>query len=112
MKVRLHDFYSGAIIKTIICSLEDGKGYTNKRFQFEPNTEYEFHDPTVIKYFKGEIGDVSEHAVRTPEMVAQLEAYGVPYESKKCSTCPTAKPQVWFNPFVIEEDENDDPVQE
>lgn len=103
--VRLHDFYTGAIRKTCICSLENGKGYTNKTFEFLPDTEYTFTDPIIIKYFKGEIGDVEEHLVSTPELKATLAQYHVPYHTKKCSSCPTAKPQIWFNPFVIEEEQ-------
>lgn len=112
MKVRLHDFYQGAIRKVIQCSLEGGRGYTNKTYEFEPETDYYFEDPVIIRFFKGEIGEVREHFVSTPEIIAQLKAYNIPYEIKKCSTCPTAKPQVWFNPFVIEEDEDDNSIQE
>lgn len=104
MVVRLHDFYTGAIRKTVICALDNGKGYTNKTYEFLPDTDYEFQDPTSIKFFKGEIGEVREHQVSTPDMIERLKAYHVPYEVKKCSTCPTAKPQVWFNPFKIVED--------
>lgn len=94
-------------MKTVICSLDNGNGYTNKTYQFEPDTDYYFSDPIVIQYFKGEIGEVREHMVATPELKAQLQAYNVPFEIKKCSTCPTAKPQIWFNPFIIEEDNDD-----
>lgn len=103
MIVRLHDFYQGAVRKTLICSLEGSKGYTNKTYEFLPDTDYEFEDPIAIQYFKGEIGEVREHRPSTPDFIEMLKAYGVEYEVKKCSTCPTAKPQVWFNPFVIEE---------
>lgn len=106
MIVRLYDFFQGAIRKTCICALDGGKGYTNKTYEFLPDTDYEFHDPTIIKFFKGEIGEVREKWVYTPELVAQLKAYGIPFETKKCSTCPTSKPTVWFNPFQIEEDDN------
>ena len=113
MKVRLHDFYTGAVRKTIICSLEGGKGYTNKTFEFEPGVEYEVHDPIVKDYFRGVNGDVREHWVKTPETLEILKAHGVKYEISKCSTCPTAKPQVLFNPFVVEEEDGDNvPVQE
>lgn len=107
MIVRLRDFYEGAVRKTCICSLDNGKGYTNKTYEFLPDTDYEFHDPTIIKFFKGEIGDVQEHLLYTPELVAQLKASNIPYEVTKCSSCPAAKPHVWFNPFEIEEDDND-----
>lgn len=107
MIVRLHDFFQGAIRKTCICSLPNGKGYTNKTYEFLPDTDYEFHDPTIIKFFKGEIGEVREKRPSTPELLATLKAYNIPYEAKKCSTCPSAKPTVMFNPFVIEENNND-----
>lgn len=110
MLVRLHDFYSGAVRKTVICSLEGGKGYTNKSMEFLPDTDYRFTDPIIIGFFKGEIGDVREHWVFTPDAKALLQAHNVPFEIKKCSTCPTAKPQIWFNPFILEE-EKDDPIQ-
>lgn len=107
MIVRLHDFYEGAVRKTCICSLDNGKGYTNKTYEFLPDTDYEFHDPTIISFFKGEIGEVREKRPATPEMLQILKAHNVPYETKQCNSCPTAKPSVWFNPFIIEEDEND-----
>lgn len=106
--VRLHDFYEGAIRKTTICSLENGQGYTNKTYEFLPDTEYTFKDPIIIKYFKGEIGDVNEQLLATPELKETLRAHKVPFELKKCSSCPTAKPHVVFNPFVIEEYPDDD----
>lgn len=104
--VRLHDFYEGAIQKTCICSLPNGKGYTNKTMEFLPDTEYEFTDPVIIRFFRGEIGNVNEQLVSTSELKETLQAYGVPYQQKKCSSCPTAKPSLVFNPFVVEE-END-----
>lgn len=104
MIVRLHDFYEGAVRKTVICSLDNGKGYTNKTYEFLPDTDYEFVDPVAIKFFKGEIGEVREKMVSSPDLLERLKAYNVPYESKKCSSCPTSKPTIWFNPFVIEED--------
>lgn len=104
MKVKLHSFYEGAIRKLCITSLENGKGYTNVNYTFEPDTVYEFYDPVIIQFFKGEIGDVKEHLLQTPEIVAELKARNIPYEIKKCSTCPTAKPHVSFNPFEIIEE--------
>ena len=105
MKVRLHDFYHGAVNKIVICSLENGKGYTNKSYIFEPGVTYSFQDPILQQYFRGEIGEVREHQVSTPELKEELRGYGVEFEVKKCNSCPTAKPQLWFNPFVIEEDD-------
>lgn len=104
MKIKLREFYEGAIKKQCLCSLENGKGFTNVTYLFEPDTEYEITDPVAIQFFTGALGDVNEHLLQTPELLEQLKQYDVPYEVKKCSTCPTAKPHVYFNPFEIVEE--------
>lgn len=104
MKVRLHDFYQGGLQKLCICSHENGKGCTNVNYVFEPGTTYEFNDPILIQFFKGTVGDIREHLVSTPALVEQLKYYQVPYEVRKCGTCASAKPHIWFNPFKIVEE--------
>lgn len=104
MKFRLHDFYAGNLNKLVIKSVEGGKGYTNAYVTFEPDTDYETTDPVLIKYIHGEIGEVRENPVYTPEFQQQLEYYGIPYEKNKCSTCPTAKSHIKYNPFKIVEE--------
>lgn len=104
MKVRLQDFYQGGLRKLCICTNQNGKGYTNASYQFEPDTTYEFSDPILVQFFKGEIGDVREHFVSTPDLIEQLKYYKVPYEVRKCGTCASAKAHVWFNPFKIVEE--------
>lgn len=103
MKIMLHEFIAGAVRKVCICSLPNGRGYTNKTYVFEPETEYNVEDETLIRYFKGEIGDVRENRVKTPQLIEELKYYHVPYEVTKCSTCPSAQPHVRFNPFKIVE---------
>lgn len=104
MKVMLHEFIKGAIRRVCIVSLPKNRGYTNKTYTFEPDTEYNVEDETLKKYLKGEIGDVRENKVKTPQIVEELKAYGVPYEVSKCGSCPSAQPHVHFNPFKIVED--------
>lgn len=104
MKVMLHEFMTGAIRRVCIVSLPNGRGYTNKTYVFEPETEYNVQDETLKKYLKGEIGDVKENRVKTPQLIEELKAYDVQYTVSKCSTCPSAQPHVHFNPFKIVED--------
>lgn len=104
MKVKLHDFFGGGIRKLCLKSLDGGKGYTNVSYLFEPGKIYEFDDPVLKQFFKGEVGNVNETMVSTPELVSQLKYYGVSYTTKKCGTCSSAKPKVVFNPFVIVEE--------
>lgn len=104
MKVMLHEFMTGAIRRVCICSLPNGKGYTNKTYVFEPETEYNVQDETLQKYLKGELGDVRENRVKTDALIEKLKYYGVPYTIDKCSTCPSAQPHVHFNPFKIVEE--------
>lgn len=99
----LHDFMAGAIDRMVMVS-RDGGGYTSKRLTFLPETQYETNDPVFIQYIKGEIGDVREKMLSTPEIKAELESKGISYETSKCGHCPSARPKVIFNPFkVIEE---------
>lgn len=105
MKFRLHEFYAGNMAKIVIKSVDSGKGgYTNAYVIFEPDTEYETNDPVLIKFIKGEIGEPCENPVWTPEFQQVLEHYGIPYEKNKCSTCPSAKPHIKYNPFKIVEE--------
>lgn len=100
----LHDFMAGAITRMVMVSRDNKGGYTSKRLTFLPETKYETVDPVFIQYIKGEIGDVREKMVATPDLKAELNGNGVKYEVTKCGTCPSAKPKVIFNPFkVIEE---------
>lgn len=88
----------------VMVSRDNKGGYTSKRLTFLPDTKYETTDPVFIDYIKGEIGDVREKMVATPELKAELAAAGIKYEITKCGSCPSAKPKVIFNPFkVIEE---------
>ncbi len=88
----------------VMVSRDNKGGYTSKRLTFLPETKYETVDPVFIQYIKGEIGDVREKMVATPDLKAELNSNGVEYEVTKCGTCPSAKPKVIFNPFkVIEE---------
>lgn len=104
MKVTLHDFIEGQLKRTCMVSLPNGKGYTNKTYIFDPHTEYTAKDPVLQRYFRGEIGDVEESKVKTPDIIEKLKYYGVEYRVSKCSSCPSAQPHVHFNPFKIVED--------
>lgn len=105
MKFRLHDFYAGNLNKLVLKSVNGHTGgYTNAYVTFEPETEYETQDPVLIQYIKGEIGEVRENPVWTPEFQQQLEFLNIPFEKNKCSSCPTAKPHIRYNPFKIVEE--------
>ena len=100
----LHDFMAGAITRMVMVSRDNKGGYTSKRLTFLPETQYETNDPVFIDYIKGNIGDVTEKIISTPELKAELRAAGIKYEVTKCGHCASAKPKVIFNPFkVIEE---------
>lgn len=88
----------------VIKTAETGKGYTNAYVLFEPDTEYETTDPVLIKFIKGEFGEVRENPVLTANLKETLDYYKIPYEVNKCSTCPTAKPHIKYNPFMIVEE--------
>lgn len=104
MKFMLREFMTGAIRRVCMVSLPNGRGYSNKTYIFEPDTEYSVSDETLIKYLKGELGDVRENRVKTDELIEKLRYYNVPYTVDKCSTCPSAQPNVHFNPFKIVEE--------
>lgn len=99
----LHDFMAGAIDRMVMVSRENG-GYTSKRLTFLPETQYSTIDPVFIQYIKGEIGDVREKMLSTPELKAELNSRGIKYEVTKCGHCASAKPKVIFNPFKIIEE--------
>lgn len=99
----LHEFIGGAIDRLVMKSSPSG-GYTTKRITFYPDETYEVKDETLIKYLKGEIGDVRQKSVLTPELKATLAEYGVDYEIKKCGTCVNAKPKAYYNPFKLIEE--------
>lgn len=105
MIIRLHEFLNGAIRKMCVCSSSDGKGYSNKLYVFEPNTEYTVEDEVSKEFFRGNVGAPNETMVKTDQIVAELKHYGVPYTVTKCGTCPSAKARVVFNPFKIVEDD-------
>lgn len=107
MKFKLHDIFVGAIERVVLCTGSKPGTETNKRMTFLPNTVYSVTDPLVIKYIKGEIGDVREKMTATADIKNQLKAAGIAYTIKKCGTCSTAKPKVVFNPFVILEDDDE-----
>lgn len=85
-------------------SAPNGKGVTNAHYLFVPGTEYETTDPVLIEYITGQIGDPRESVVMTQDMKQVLEYYKVPYEITKCSSCPSAKPSLKYNPFKIIEE--------
>ena len=100
----LYDFIEGAIDRLVMKSTSDGKT-TSARITFLPHVEYDTSDPILIKYLKGEIGDVRQKSVLTPDLKQDLEANGIEYEVKKCGTCPAAKPKAYYNPFkIVKED--------
>lgn len=105
MKFVLHSFISGAIDRMVMKSRADGKeGYTMARITFLPEEVYETQDEVLIKYIKGEIGDVSQKSIADPSLIDDLKTHGVAYEIKKCGTCSNAKPKAFYNPFKIVEE--------
>lgn len=103
MKFALYDFIEGAIDRLVMKSNDKG-GYSTARVTFLPHTDYETTDPVLIKYLKGEIGDVNQKSLLTKDLESELKANGVKYEVKKCGTCPSAKPKAVYNPFRIVEE--------
>lgn len=104
MKFALHEFYTGNLSKLVIKSNDNGKGYTNAYKVFEPGKDYITTDPILIQFIKGEIGEVRENPVYTADLQQTLDFYKIPYEKNKCSTCPSAKPHLRYNPFKIIEE--------
>lgn len=81
-----------------------GSGVINSRVIFEPGEVYEATDETLIKLIKGEIGDIRQKSVLTPNLKATLKEYDVPYDVIRCGTCAGSKPNALYNPFKILED--------
>lgn len=104
MKFKLHEFYTGNMNKLVLKSNDNGRGYTNAFVTFEPGIEYETHDPILIKYIEGEVGDPNENPVWTADFQQVLDYYKIPYHKNKCSSCPSAKPRISYNPFKIVEE--------
>ena len=92
----LHDFIEGAIDRLVMKSNSDGRN-TTARITFLPHVEYDTEDPILIKYLKGEIGDVRQKSLLSPN----LKANHIDYEVKKCGTCPSARPKAYYNPFKL-----------
>lgn len=106
MFFRLAEFIKGNVRKTAQITHPSGKGYSNAVYEFAPKKVYETNDPIFAAYIRGErMGDVLEHVPSTPELKEQLESYHIPYQIKSCSTCTGAKPKIWYNPFVITDEE-------
>lgn len=103
MKFALHDFLGGAITRMVYKSNPKG-GVITSHVTFEPDTEYETNDETLIKLIKGEIGDVRQKSLLTSELKQSLIEAHIPYETIKCKTCTGAKPHALYNPFKILED--------
>lgn len=106
MKFKLLDLFGGAISRVCMCSGQNGKGYTCAHYVFEPGKIYETDDPTLMKYIKGEIGDVMEQPILTDSLKEDLRLGGIKYTVKRCSTCTGSKPHAVFNPFEIIEEED------
>lgn len=102
MKFTLHKFIRGDVQKTCLISAPNGAGYMNALYTFKPGEVYETNDPIFAAYISyNNMGDVREHSPYTPDLKDTLEAFGVPYESRKCGSCTGAKPQLWYNPFHV-----------
>ena len=106
MKFKLHDFYGGAVERLCIVSRKEG-GYTNAYYTFLPGKVYETEDPVFIQYITGQIGDVKENKIKTADLEAELNSYGVEYKVTKCGSCASAKPHLVYNPFKILEDKDE-----
>lgn len=103
---RLHDFFEGAITRSVPVTVAKGK-YTYKRLTFLPGNPYYTDDPVFAAYIKNEVGDVREKSVRTSELVAKLNSKGIPFEKiKKCGSCASAVSKIAYNPFTWKEDED------
>lgn len=103
MKFTLVEFIEGAIDRFVMKSNGKG-GYTNARVTFMPGEIYETEDDVLAKYIKGEIGDVRQKSVVTPDLMNDIKTHGIEYELHKCGTCASAKPKVFYNPFKIVEE--------
>lgn len=96
----LYDFIEGAIDRVVMKSTDDGKT-TTARLTFLPHVEYDTSDETLIKYLKGEIGDVRQKSLLTLDLKQELEANHIEYEVRRCGTCPSSKPKAHYNPFRL-----------
>lgn len=103
IKFRLLPFIGGNIERNIMKTNPEG-GFISARLAFAPDVEYEADDPVVIKYIKGEIGDVREKSLQTPQLLAELDSLGVKYEKVFCNSCHGSKPSLRYNPFQILEE--------
>lgn len=100
---RLLPFIGGNIERDVMKTNPDG-GYLSARLSFAPGYNYSAEDPIVIDYIKGNVGDVREKALQTPQLLEELESRGVKYEKKFCQTCSGSNPSLLFNPFEILEE--------
>lgn len=103
MLFKLHDFIEGGITRMIYKTGEHGRTITS-RVTFLPGETYEANDDKLIRLIKGEIGDVRQKSLLTPQLKETLAQYGIPYETIKCGGCTGAKPHALYNPFKILED--------
>ena len=108
LAVKLNEMMGGAIQRVVPESDPSRPGgIVNKRVDFIPGEWVKVTDPISQQYFKGEIQDCRERMVLTANLKSQLEAYGIPYEKKKCGTCANASTKAIFNPFVWKEIEDE-----
>lgn len=104
LAVKLNEMMGGAIERIVpVTDPNREGGILNKRYTFVPGEWVKVTDPISQAYFKGEIQDCRERMVLTPNLKSELEAYNIPYETKKCGTCANAKTKAIFNPFVWKE---------
>lgn len=103
IRFRLLPFMRGSIERMVMKTNPDG-GYISARLGFSPDQEYTADDPVIISYIKGEIGDVREKSLQTPQLLEALTELGIPYEKKVCRTCNGSTPSLLYNPFQILED--------
>lgn len=108
MKFKLLDFIKGDVTKDCLVSGEVQGHYRTSIYTFKPGQVYETNDPIFAAYisFDG-IGDVRTRSPYSQELKETLERLHVPYESRRCSTCAGSKPSLYYNPFVIVNDNED-----
>lgn len=105
MKFALQDFISGGIDRMVMKRGDRKNGYTNARITFLPGVVYTADDELLIKYIKGEVGDVLQKSLATPDLIEELKAHNIKYVIKKCGNCSNSVPKVFYNPFKILEDD-------
>lgn len=103
IRFRLLPFMRGNIERTVMKTNPEG-GYISARLGFSPDIEYTAEDPVVVSYIKGEVGDVREKSLQTPQLLEALNELGVVYEKKVCRTCNGSTPSLLYNPFQILEE--------